>query len=112
MVTALLLSLTTQASILEEVVVTANRADQTVADVSSNISVLTAEKLAAINHTHINEAMQRIAGVWVSRGNGQEHLTALRSPRLNRCRCLWRFFNGAGRYTTARQRILQRQRIV
>ena len=82
MVTALLLSLTTQASILEEVVVTANRADQTVADVSSNISVLTAEKLAAINHTHINEAMQRIAGVWVSRGNGQEHLTALRSPVL------------------------------
>jgi len=82
MVTALLLSLTTQASILEEVVVTANRADQTVADVSSNISVLTAEKLAAINHTHINEAMQQIAGVWVSRGNGQEHLTALRSPVL------------------------------
>lgn len=33
-------------------------------------------------HTHINELMQRVAGAWISRGDGQEHLTALRSPVL------------------------------
>ena len=39
----------------------------------------------AINLTgavHINELMQRVPGTWISRGNGQESLTALRSPVL------------------------------
>ena len=78
----ILLPTLAQANILEEVVVTANRADQTIAEVSSNISVITADDLTRINPTHINEAMQRVAGAWISRGNGQEHLTALRSPVL------------------------------
>ncbi|MEJ6682521.1 MAG: TonB-dependent receptor plug domain-containing protein, partial [SAR86 cluster bacterium] len=78
----ILLPTLAQANILEEVVVTANRADQTIAEVSSNISVITADDLRRINPTHINEAMQRVAGAWISRGNGQEHLTALRSPVL------------------------------
>ena len=67
---------------LEEVVVTASRSQQAVADVPSNISLVTRDTLEQIGHTHINEAMQRIAGAWISRGNGQEHLTALRSPVL------------------------------
>jgi iron complex outermembrane recepter protein len=78
----ILLPTLAQANILEEVVVTANRADQTIAEVNSNISVITAGDLRRINPTHINEAMQRVAGAWISRGNGQEHLTALRSPVL------------------------------
>jgi len=78
----ILLPTLAHANILEEVVVTANRADQTIAEVNSNIGVISADDLARINPTHINEAMQRIAGAWISRGNGQEHLTALRSPVL------------------------------
>src|SRR5690606_11410580 len=31
---------------------------------------------------HISEALSRAAGTWISRGNGQEHLTAIRSPVL------------------------------
>ena len=73
---------TATASILEEVVVTANRAEQPLAEVTSNIAVLDAAALGLINQTHINEALQRVAGAWISRGNGQEHLTALRSPVL------------------------------
>ena len=73
---------TATASILEEVVVTANRAEQPIAEVTSNIAVLDAAALGLINQTHINEALQRVAGAWISRGNGQEHLTALRSPVL------------------------------
>ena len=40
------------------------------------------EDLALIGHTHINQAMQQVAGAWVARGNGQESLIALRSPVL------------------------------
>ena len=29
---------------------------------------------------HISEALARVPGTWISRGNGQEHLTAIRSP--------------------------------
>lgn len=67
-------------SLLEEVVVTAAKIDQTIADVGTNIDRIT--DLDGIGQTHINETLQRTPGVWISRGNGQEHLTAIRSPVL------------------------------
>jgi iron complex outermembrane receptor protein len=66
--------------LLEELVVTASRKDQYISEISSNITKIS--KLDAIGQTHINEAMQRVSGVWISRGNGQENLTAIRSPVL------------------------------
>ncbi len=36
--------------------------------------------LRLVGATHIYETMVRVPGVWVSRGSGQEHLTAIRSP--------------------------------
>ncbi len=36
--------------------------------------------LAIVAPVHINEIMQRVPGAWISRGNGQESLIALRSP--------------------------------
>ncbi len=62
--------------------VTAARADQRLAEVPSNIAVLDQNDLTLVGHTHISELMSRVAGAWISRGNGQEHLTALRSPVL------------------------------
>ena len=38
--------------------------------------------LAIVAPVHINEIMQRVPGAWISRGNGQESLIALRSPVL------------------------------
>ena len=35
-----------------------------------------------IGATHPSEALLRVPGVWVSRGSGQEHLTAIRSAVL------------------------------
>ena len=67
---------------LEEIVVTATRNKQAVGSLSSNISTINSASIDSVNHTHINEVMQRIAGTWISRGNGQEHLTAIRSPVL------------------------------
>lgn len=68
------------ANLLEEVVVTATRSEQTLKDVASNTAFVREDDLALISHTHISESLARVAGAWISRGNGQEHLTAIRSP--------------------------------
>ncbi|MBJ38771.1 MAG: TonB-dependent receptor [Gammaproteobacteria bacterium] len=67
---------------VDEIVVSAKRIDQTATDVAGTVARIDADALARTGHTHINEAMQRVAGAWISRGNGQEHLTAVRSPVL------------------------------
>lgn len=71
-----------ETSYLDEIIVTASKSNQTVRDISASASVVDSETLEEIKHTHINEALQRVPGVWISRGNGQEHLTAIRSPVL------------------------------
>lgn len=68
------------AKLLEEVVVTADRSPQLLADVTGNITVIPHKQLQLVGETHVSEDMSRIAGAWISRGNGQEMLTALRSP--------------------------------
>ena len=67
---------------LDEIVVTAVKHEQSIREVASSISTITAGDLQTISHVHITEALRRVAGVWISRGNGQEHLTAIRSPVL------------------------------
>ncbi len=71
-----------KANPLEEIVVTANRHDQRIGSLATNISTIDQEVLEFVSHTHMNEVMQRISGTWISRGNGQESLTAIRSPVL------------------------------
>lgn len=61
-------------------VITAQRVESPLASLPNNSSVLTESEIADISHTHINEALARVPGTWISRGNGQEHLTAIRSP--------------------------------
>lgn len=67
---------------IEELVVTSRRRGEPLALHAGNVSRLAAEEIAAIAHQHIHELMTRISGVWLSRGSGQEHLTAIRSPVL------------------------------
>ena len=67
---------------LETIVVSANRSDTQLSDVTGNISQLISEELADIGQIHVNESLIRVPGTWISRGNGQEHLTAIRSPVL------------------------------
>ncbi len=64
---------------LETMVITANRDDSAMRDQSSNISLIDRDSLKMTSPTHINEIMQRSPGVWITRANGQEHLTAIRS---------------------------------
>lgn len=49
---------------------------------TSNVASLDAEQIAETSATHITEVLQQVPGTWISRGNGQEHLTAIRSPVL------------------------------
>ncbi len=80
-----LLSLPTAASecdSIDEIVVTSQRRAQALVSHAGNIERLGADLLGRVRHQHIHELMSRIPGVWVSRGSGQEHLTAIRSPVL------------------------------
>ena len=67
---------------IEQITVTATRSKSTLNTLDSNLSVVTADDIAFINQQHINQAIVRVPGGWISRGNGQEHLTAIRSPVL------------------------------
>jgi iron complex outermembrane receptor protein len=72
----------TQQLTIEQITVTATRTSQNILDVAGNISWLDDESLRLIEQQHINQTLVRIPGAWISRGNGQEHLTAIRSPVL------------------------------
>jgi iron complex outermembrane recepter protein len=67
---------------MEDVIVTAIHSPQEAADLPLNWAAIDDSDLNMVEHIHINESFQRIAGGWISRGNGQESLTALRSPVL------------------------------
>ncbi len=67
---------------IEELVVTSRRREEPLARHAGNLASLGTESIAAIGHQHIHELFTRIPGVWLARGSGQEHLTAIRSPVL------------------------------
>lgn len=65
---------------LETIVVTATRSTSTLEKIDSSISVLGQDEIERTGHQHINQIFHSVPGGWISRGNGQEHLTAIRSP--------------------------------
>jgi outer membrane receptor protein involved in Fe transport len=69
-------------AMIDELVVTSQRRGQTLLSHAGNIERLDDETLSAVLHHHMHELLTRVSGVWLSRGSGQEHLTAIRSPVL------------------------------
>ena len=68
---------------IEEITVTSNsRKSEGLADINAAVSVIGEEELRAIGHTHLQETLNRLPGVSIHRNNGQESLTAIRSPVL------------------------------
>ena len=49
---------------------------------AGSTSRIDGDVLQEIRYNHIHEALSRIPSVWVTRGSGQEHLTAIRSAVL------------------------------
>ena len=69
-------------SFSEEIVVTANRGPRQALDLVGNIARINEEQLRITNAAHPHEIAVKLPAVWISRGSGQEHLTAIRSPVL------------------------------
>ena len=82
------LALTTQsqsvetAQRLEQVTVTATRDARVLTAQPETISIVDDAALQAISAVHPSQALASVPGTWVSRGNGQESLIAIRSPVL------------------------------
>lgn len=77
---------------LETVVVYAGRDDRRLSQVSSMTSIVSIERASLFAPEHPSQVLQAAAGSWVSRGSGQEHLTAIRSPVLTgagACGAFW-----------------------
>ncbi|MDG1463041.1 MAG: TonB-dependent receptor [Gammaproteobacteria bacterium] len=66
----------------QEIVVTENRSPINILEIAGNTAVIDSYEIRITNPRHPYELGVRVPGVWVSRGSGQEHLTAVRSPVL------------------------------
>jgi outer membrane receptor protein involved in Fe transport len=66
----------------DEILVTAARQNVPGLELVGNTSRLPQELIRLTNHQHVNELGVAAAGAWLSRGDGQENLTAIRSPVL------------------------------
>lgn len=67
---------------LNEIIIQASRTGERASLWPGLAYSLGEDDLGIIKHRHIAESLVRAPGVWISRGNGQEHLTAIRSPVL------------------------------
>lgn len=67
---------------VDEIIVTGSRAPGPLFDFAGSIAEVDMTMIDDVAHKHIHELMTRVPGVWLSRGSGQEHLTAIRSPVL------------------------------
>lgn len=79
----------------EDILVTASRVQETALTLPMAWSTVNSATLALVDPVHINEIMQRVPGAWISRGNGQESIIALRSPVLTGSGSCGAFFSAA-----------------
>lgn len=78
-----MLALATGPRLIDETVVTARRTGQALASHAGNLATLDHETLELTAHGHIQESLNRVAGLNFHRNNGQEYLPAIRSPVLS-----------------------------
>lgn len=67
----------------QDVIVTAERREQPIAEEGSSVAVLSTADLQRLGAHHPVEALNRLPGVSYHRGSGVENLPAIRSPVLN-----------------------------
>lgn len=92
----LLASLSARSEPIEEdILVTASRIPEAALTLPLAWSTVDSAALALVDPVHINEIMQRVPGAWISRGNGQESIIALRSPVLTGAGGCGAFFSAA-----------------
>ncbi len=79
----LIITASSHANIVDEIVVTGTKNKSQILDISGNISFVDIEEIKFINPHNPSEVLNRTPGVFVSMGSGQEHLTSIRSPILS-----------------------------
>ncbi len=79
---------------MEVISVTASKSPQAINNTPDSVSAILASQIETISPQHINQVLDAIPGTWISRGNGQEHLTAIRSPVLTGAGSCGAFFMG------------------
>ena len=67
---------------LEEIVVVADGSVRSRQGDLGSVTTVDAEALDLVRANHVHETLARVPGVWVQRGSGHEHLTAIRSGVL------------------------------
>ncbi|GAA6152454.1 TonB-dependent receptor [Pseudoteredinibacter isoporae] len=77
---------------IEQIIVTAEKTPRRVSELPLTVSQVDQQQLQLIDAVHLNEALARVPGAWISRGNGQEQLTSLRSPVLTGAGSCGEFF--------------------
>jgi len=77
-----ILVLPVNADELEEVSVIGTRTAQPVSTQAANVSLLGSDELLRVTPVHIQQALSRVPGVSLQRGNGQESLPGIRSAVL------------------------------
>ena len=77
---------------IERISISGHKQNTALIDLSSNVAQLDQALMALISQEHIQQALVRVPGTWISRGNGQEHLTAIRSPVLTGAGACGAFF--------------------
>ncbi len=95
-----------EANNTEIVTVTATRSERIASDAIGNQASVSGSEVTFIAPTHINEALQGIAGANISRNNGQEIINFVAFTYFYRCWRMWSVFNGDGRYSVTRSWIL------
>ncbi|MFT6267408.1 MAG: outer membrane receptor protein involved in Fe transport [Alphaproteobacteria bacterium] len=83
-----------QSSIVEVISVTTSKTAQAINQTPASISAVLADEIELISAQHISQVLDSAPGIWISRGNGQEHLTAIRSPVLTGAGSCGAFFMG------------------
>jgi len=67
---------------LDDMIVTGTRSETALLDLAGNTAKVSEEEIDFVRADHITEVINRLPGVMIQRGNGQEHLTSIRSPVL------------------------------
>lgn len=67
---------------IDEIVVTSSRAPTALQSHIGNVTSIDQATINSAGFAHIHELMTQLAGVWISRGSGQESLPSIRSPVL------------------------------
>ena len=74
------------------ITITADRLLLNANQYSSSVTEIDESTIKLVSAEHINQVLKQSPSTWVSRGNGQEHLTAIRSPGLTGAGACGAFF--------------------